>query len=464
MAIDYNNPLYAKQRGLEKYNAMARKGQPTRAGFDALDPTICRAIFSEEINKITQGKTHYSLSKMLPVLFEGHYTAGRDPKKLLEDLSDIPPRILQEVRNKESFLIYEHGDPGEGFLHRIFKNLCVLNNIPSSQIIIVSHGQDYEFLVPKIAQIYGVEPCPVVLYNHFDYWMRDRFIREFTAYNIDVKNNPFKGPMTYENKEKIYLNINQAWRLHRTAFISVLNKTNLLSYGYNSFVGIPEILLGNCFISSNEQPSPEITDIRELDHALFKKYYHGDENQRKWAAMMYHSNRLFKEPVASLVLDGMDIFDQFPMFVDSHKGDIYSSPDKVRTLLPFLKNSYFTVINETYYSQDYDEQIGNKYCRFLTEKTFKSIACRHPFMLVTVANSLELLHKMGYKTFHPYINEDYDKESDDTKRMMMIIDEIKRWTTLDKNTLDHYRIKLSEIVDYNYDIFMNKQKYVFRLL
>lgn len=464
MAIDFNHPIYAKLRGVEKYNAVARKGMPTRAGFDALDPTVCKTIFSEEIEKITQGKTHYSLAKMIPVLFEGHYTAGRDPKKLLEDLSDIPPRVLQEVRNKESFLIYEHGDPGEGFLHRIFKNLCVLNKIPSSQIIIVSHGQDYEFLVPKIAGMYGVEPCPVVLYNHFDYWMKNRFIREFESYNIDVRKTPFKGPLTNENPEKIYLNINQAWRLHRTAFISVLNKTNLLDYGYNSFVGVPEILLGNCFISSNEQPSPEITDIHELDHPLFKKYYHGDENQQKWAAMMYHSNRFFDEPVSSLVLDGMDIFDKFPMFVDSHKSNIYDSPDKVRTLLPFLKNSYFSVINETYYSKDYDEQIGNKYCRFLTEKTFKAIACRHPFMLVTVGNSLELLHKMGYKTFHPYINEDYDKEPDDTKRMMMIIDEIKRWTTLDKTTLDHYRRKLLEIVDHNYDLFMNKKKYVFRLI
>lgn len=464
MAIDYNHPLYAKQRGLEKYNAMARKGQPTRAGFDALDPTICKKIFADEIDQITQGKTHYSLSKMIPVLFEGHYTAGRDPKKLLEDLSDIPDSILDDIRRKESFLIYEHGDPGEGFLHRIFKNLCVVNKIPSSQIIIVSHGQDYEFLVPKIAKIYGVEPCHVVLYNHFDFWMKTRFIREFQAYGIDVTKDRIRGPLENENPEKIYLNLNQAWRLHRAAFISHLNDAKLLDYGYNSFVGVPEILLGNCFISSNEQPSIEITDIKEIDHDLYKKYFNGDDNQKKWAALMYHSHRFFKEPLRTSILDGMDIFDKFPMFVDSHKNNIYETPDKVRTLLPYLKNSYFSIINETYYSQDYDEQIGNKYCRFLTEKTFKAIACRHPFILLTVSNSLELLHKMGYQTFHPYINEDYDKEPDDSKRMLMVSEEIKRWTTLDKATLNNYRKKLIDIVEYNYDLFINKEKYVFRLL
>jgi hypothetical protein len=71
---------------------------------------------------------------------------------------------------------------------------------------------------------------------------------------------------------------------------------------------------------------------------------------------------------------------------------------------------------------------------------------------------------MGYQTFHPYINEDYDKETDDTTRMIMVTEEIKRWTTLDKATLNNYRKKLIDIVEYNYDLFINRKKYVFRLI
>jgi hypothetical protein len=40
------------------------------------------------------------------------------------------------------------------------------------------------------------------------------------------------------------------------------------------------------------------------------------------------------------------------------------------------------------------------------------------------------VRQLGFETFSPYINEDYDIETDNQKRLNMIVDEIERITNL----------------------------------
>ena len=92
----------------------------------------------------------------------------------------------------------------------------------------------------------------------------------------------------------------------------------------------------------------------------------------------------------------------------------------------------------------------------MTEKIFKAITCEHPFVLVTHPKTLPLLHELGYKTFSPYIDESYDNEKDDYKRLLMIVEEVKRLSNLDSNQLNEFLIGLKEIVEYNYNLLINK--------
>jgi hypothetical protein len=48
---------------------------------------------------------------------------------------------------------------------------------------------------------------------------------------------------------------------------------------------------------------------------------------------------------------------------------------------------------------------------FLSEKTFKMIRARHPFIIFGNKGSLRHLRAMGYKTFSPFIDESYDDYS-----------------------------------------------------
>jgi hypothetical protein len=56
----------------------------------------------------------------------------------------------------------------------------------------------------------------------------------------------------------------------------------------------------------------------------------------------------------------------------------------------------------------------------LTEKTFKPICLRMPFVMVSTAGSLEYLRRYGFKTFDHIWNEDYDLEIDDASRLVKL--------------------------------------------
>jgi hypothetical protein len=69
------------------------------------------------------------------------------------------------------------------------------------------------------------------------------------------------------------------------------------------------------------------------------------------------------------------------------------------------------VITETVYS-------GRRY--YLTEKTFKPICLRTPFVMVSTAGSLEYLRRYGFRTFADVWDETYDLEQDDNLRLKKI--------------------------------------------
>jgi hypothetical protein len=73
----------------------------------------------------------------------------------------------------------------------------------------------------------------------------------------------------------------------------------------------------------------------------------------------------------------------------------------------------------------------------ITEKTNKPIACCKPFIAFSTPYFLEDVRQLGFETFSPYIDESYDTETDNQKRLNMIVDEIERITNL---PLDEYAV------------------------
>ena len=83
--------------------------------------------------------------------------------------------------------------------------------------------------------------------------------------------------------------------------------------------------------------------------------------------------------------------------------------------------------------KEYKENLRNLAPSSITEKTNKPIACAKPFIAFSTPYFLEDVRHLGFETFSPYINEAYDLETDNHKRLNMIVDEIERIGNLPSN-------------------------------
>jgi hypothetical protein len=63
---------------------------------------------------------------------------------------------------------------------------------------------------------------------------------------------------------------------------------------------------------------------------------------------------------------------------------------------------------------------------YATEKTYKSIVAKMPFMVISTVGYLGYLRSLGFETFGSIIDESYDQEVDLEKRITMIATEAKR--------------------------------------
>ena len=89
----------------------------------------------------------------------------------------------------------------------------------------------------------------------------------------------------------------------------------------------------------------------------------------------------------------------------------------------------------------------------LTEKTFKAIALEMPFMLIAPAGSLEYLRRYGFQTFEPIIDESYDQETNDIKRIEQVTQQLREFENLSvQQRLVIHRACLP-IVEHNYNHF-----------
>jgi len=90
---------------------------------------------------------------------------------------------------------------------------------------------------------------------------------------------------------------------------------------------------------------------------------------------------------------------------------------------------------------------------FITEKVLKPLAFGHPFIVWGAPGILARLRKLGFETFDNCIDESYDLEEDNDKRLTMIIEEVARLNATPKDYfLDQ---ETQRRIDTNHDRFYN---------
>ena len=89
----------------------------------------------------------------------------------------------------------------------------------------------------------------------------------------------------------------------------------------------------------------------------------------------------------------------------------------------------------------------------LTEKVFKPIVAKRPFILVAAPGNLAYIKSYGFKTFDRWIDESYDEEQDHYIRIEKITAEIARLCAMDNSTLSQMHLEMQQVLEYNFKHF-----------
>lgn len=151
-------------------------------------------------------------------------------------------------------------------------------------------------------------------------------------------------------------------------------------------------------------------------------------------------NSLLSDAEKTLVKEQLGNHQQLPMCLDHANVNGDFSARFGHQEYKLWQRSFLSVVNETVF---YDKKLH------LTEKIFKPIVCCRPFVLVAAPGNLAYLRGYGFQTFSPWIDESYDDESDDSKRLDMIVDEIAKLCARPFGEILRMHDEMRPVLEYN---------------
>lgn len=333
-------------------------------------------------------------------------------KKLKDNL---PKLVIDGLKSQNlTLIICNAHEAFHSLIEPLYYDFILPFDLNEDNIIIISESADIHHQISNVAQQSGRKPIKSIWSRIFEFNVSMQINRQITQEN---KTFPTLHYKTYTKK---FINFNRRWRLHRPVLVGAMAARNLLDKGYVSLA-------------------------HSEDGWNWQNYWQQILNQ--------HSEEKFPY-IGKLLRDNETLIRSIPpMYLDTdelmvNKATLMRSTDQ------YYQNTYFSVVHETNF---YISITGEEPGRFFSEKTFKPIGERHPFILVNPPYSLSKLREIGYQTFNPYIDESYDEELNDDKRMKMILDEIERLCNLNDSELQDFLVKCAPICDHNQTVLRNKK-------
>ena len=143
------------------------------------------------------------------------------------------------------------------------------------------------------------------------------------------------------------------------------------------------------------------------------------------------------------------LHEQFPHSLQDEQGTFTSISSWTDNKTVTYENAYFYICTETYTHGEH---------KSITEKVCKPMVNFLPFLFVSFPGALALLRHLGFKTFSPFIDERYDDEPDEGKRVSMVYNEIKRMCSMSKRELHDWYWQMEDILHHNRKHFLNYYK------
>jgi hypothetical protein len=345
----------------------------------------------------------YQLHHRTP--FEGFFSFGTQ-YGLLESI-EMSYNALNGIKHGNGYLLLDmslESFVNEQYFH-MMHNYFTCHNIPLNKVIYQTGCPNADHIYFKYCERNNIsinERINIICWDSFEWQLSQRHQTDeyTTRRHIDVI-------------EKDFLSLNYRYRPHRLDLTLLFYKLGLLDHSYFS---IPAY--------NPEVPIYSFTDSVDMSFCNKIGLTLGDVHT-------------LQNSILPLRVDDL------PTDKNNHSEITMGNRGN---LIQFYDKSLISVVTET---NAYMDAIAE------TEKTFKPIIFKQPFIIVGGAKSLHYLRNKGYKTFSNWFDESYDNITDHHQRLIAIGNlcvEIKNWS---RDKKKQFIEETQEIVEYNYKHFQN---------
>ena len=317
------------------------------------------------------------------------------------EMDPCPENVLERIREKTAFLFITmpYESPLQDYRLKYIHEYLKRHNLPKSQVVYLTCCLNGQEIYDTYCQSIGEEALCNLDYMAENLWIHNDQSKKFIGTNYEITNKP-----------KTFLMFNRRWASHphRTLFLYNIHKMGLLNQFHISF-------------NKNDVDHNQLTYTNAVKNHFLEFYNIEDLD-----------NRSLKE-----------LEDKLPLYLDT--SDLVSSclmHDQFDTTKKFYDESFIHIISETYF---------NTQIIHITEKTYKPILYKQPFIMLGPPNILKHLREIGFKTFEDVWDESYDNTFNHTERFYKILNLCKKIDQLSNEDKISLMEKCATIVEYNFN-------------
>lgn len=337
------------------------------------------------------------------------YLVGRTG---LLEFSHVPQHLIRLARNNNGYIFIDYSV--EAFVeHKHLKALHSyfdhIHGIPLHKVIYLTGAINAKEIYEEYCDVYNIPNEPrhrlnIVTYASSEHIFANNLKGDEPIYNTDIV------------PHKLFLMWNRRYRPHRIQLSALLEKNNLID---RSFISLP-----SCHIET-----PIMTFQNEIRHMdLVHQFAHMGLEQE-------HVDRLESK---------------LPLVLDDEHNIVQMCSDEGNVNRHYYQNSLISIVTETNF---YEPEVT------LTEKSFKPLKEKHPFILVGVPGCLQGLRDLGYQTFSEFWDESYDTITDPIPRMRKLDEVLQYIGSWDHNKILDFRRRVKPVLDHNYQTLKNSSRY-----
>lgn len=305
-----------------------------------------------------------------------------------------------------------------------FRTLLQKHGIFHDDVIVCVSGNEY--VNPHNVKTYGVNlPLAQAADELYKFQQTKQYYRGGLGYE-----SQFVLPEDLDAtkvRDKKFLSFNRSMkRYHRIALAYTALKHDLLSEGIFSFLGSDLLVLSDNKFNDVHRHLNEYLDSY-LNHDIVLP--DGDTNQ-----INYYTEKILNLIPYEIDTQHLSLEAKCGFTTNNNKKEFY---------------------NQTYIHITTESRFTSRQGVFFSEKTYRPIANLQPFIMIGDAGTLKELHNIGFKTFHPFIDESYDNETDNRTRFQLISKEILKLQKMSLEEIHNWYHSITDVLRYNQNLLIN---------